>query len=205
MKHYEFPTGYNDDFGSVRLMIPEALFDPSNVKGVGASILGIGPLVTTSVGMCDMDIRPVRILEFISYELFYFDQIYLFIYLIYLFITGKKKNIPLVYKCVNTRSSAKTGKRKRREKQKNNKQIKFLVESRVDFVSIKKKLSIILQGNIYVVELVWQRSGDRWQLVSSGFRRETESGFGQQDPAGKLASRDLKAYYIKFNFELALR
>ncbi|KZC04296.1 Actin-like protein 6B [Dufourea novaeangliae] len=58
MKHYEFPTGYNDDFGSVRLMIPEALFDPSNVKGVGASILGIGPLVTTSVGMCDMDIRP---------------------------------------------------------------------------------------------------------------------------------------------------
>lgn len=60
MKHYEFPTGYNDDFGSVRLMIPEALFDPSNVKGVGASILGIGPLVTTSVGMCDMDIRPVR-------------------------------------------------------------------------------------------------------------------------------------------------
>lgn len=61
MKHYEFPTGYNDDFGSVRLMIPEALFDPSNVKGVGASILGIGPLVTTSVGMCDMDIRPVSI------------------------------------------------------------------------------------------------------------------------------------------------
>lgn len=61
MKHFEFPTGYNDDFGSVRLMIPEALFDPSNVKGVGASILGVGPLVTTSVGMCDMDIRPVRI------------------------------------------------------------------------------------------------------------------------------------------------
>lgn len=85
MKHYEFPTGYNDDFGSVRLMIPEALFDPSNVKGVGASILGIGPLVTTSVGMCDMDIRPVRILEFISYKIFYFDQIYLFIYFIYLF------------------------------------------------------------------------------------------------------------------------
>ncbi|XP_035726468.1 actin-like protein 6B [Vespa mandarinia] len=58
MKHFEFPTGYNDDFGSVRLMIPEALFDPSNVKGVGASILGVGPLVTTSVGMCDIDIRP---------------------------------------------------------------------------------------------------------------------------------------------------
>lgn len=66
MKHYEFPTGYNDDFGSVRLMIPEALFDPSNVKGVGASILGVGPLVTTSVGMCDMDIRPVAFLLFLS-------------------------------------------------------------------------------------------------------------------------------------------
>lgn len=63
MKHYEFPTGYNDDFGSIRLMIPEALFDPSNVKGVGASILGVGPLVTTSVGMCDMDIRPVTYLR----------------------------------------------------------------------------------------------------------------------------------------------
>lgn len=63
MKHFEFPTGYNDDFGSVRLMIPEALFDPSNVKGVGASILGVGPLVTTSVGMCDMDIRPVYSFE----------------------------------------------------------------------------------------------------------------------------------------------
>ncbi|CAD1479846.1 unnamed protein product [Heterotrigona itama] len=66
MKHYEFPTGYNDDFGSVRLMIPEALFDPSNVKGVGASILGVGPLVTTSVGMCDMDIRPSMRLKIIS-------------------------------------------------------------------------------------------------------------------------------------------
>ena len=66
MKHYEFPTGYNDDFGSIRLMIPEALFDPSNVKGVGASILGVGPLVTTSVGMCDMDIRPVGFLLFLS-------------------------------------------------------------------------------------------------------------------------------------------
>ena len=70
MKHYEFPTGYNDDFGSVRLMIPEALFDPSNVKGVGASILGVGPLVTTSVGMCDMDIRPVTSLLLLSQNSF---------------------------------------------------------------------------------------------------------------------------------------
>lgn len=71
-------------------------------------------------------------------------------------------------------------------------QIKFLVESKIDFVPIEKKIVNI----IYIVEFVWQRSGDRWQLVSSGFQRETESGFGQQDPAGKLASRDLKTYYI---------
>lgn len=30
--HYEFPNGYNCDFGAERLKIPEGLFDPSNVK-----------------------------------------------------------------------------------------------------------------------------------------------------------------------------
>jgi Actin len=30
--HYEFPTGYNQDFGSDRFRIPEALFDPSMVR-----------------------------------------------------------------------------------------------------------------------------------------------------------------------------
>jgi hypothetical protein len=30
--HYEFPTGYHQDFGSERFRIPEALFDPSVVK-----------------------------------------------------------------------------------------------------------------------------------------------------------------------------
>lgn len=29
--HYEFPTGYNQDFGADRFRIPEALFDPSMV------------------------------------------------------------------------------------------------------------------------------------------------------------------------------
>lgn len=53
-------------------------------------------------------------------------------------------------------------------------QIKFLVESNIDFVPIEKKIFNI----IYIVELVWQRSGDRWQLVSSRFQRETESRFG---------------------------
>ncbi|KAH0562705.1 hypothetical protein KQX54_000687 [Cotesia glomerata] len=39
MKHFEFPTGYNDDYGAIRLMIPEALFDPSNVKVLGPVFL----------------------------------------------------------------------------------------------------------------------------------------------------------------------
>lgn len=32
------------------------MFDPS--VGLGGSMLGIGHIVTTSVGMCDVDIRP---------------------------------------------------------------------------------------------------------------------------------------------------
>ncbi|XKL61234.1 hypothetical protein PGB90_008291 [Kerria lacca] len=54
--HYEFPNGYHQDFGSERFKIPEVLFDPS--VGLGGSMLGIGHIVTTSVGMCDVDIRP---------------------------------------------------------------------------------------------------------------------------------------------------
>lgn len=30
--HYEFPTGYHQDFGPERFRIPEALFDPSVVR-----------------------------------------------------------------------------------------------------------------------------------------------------------------------------
>uniref|UniRef100_A0A8C4XAP4 Actin-like 6A n=1 Tax=Erpetoichthys calabaricus TaxID=27687 RepID=A0A8C4XAP4_ERPCA len=57
--HYELPNGYNCDFGAERLKIPEGLFDPSNVKGLsGNTMLGVGHVVTTSVGMCDIDIRP---------------------------------------------------------------------------------------------------------------------------------------------------
>ena len=48
------------DFGSERFKIPEALFDPSSIKGVGNTMLGVGHVVTTSVGMCDIDLRPVR-------------------------------------------------------------------------------------------------------------------------------------------------
>ncbi|CAM9752092.1 actin-like protein 6B [Lethenteron reissneri] len=57
--HYEFTNGYNCDFGAERLKIPEGLFDPSNVKGLsGNTMLGVSHVVTTSVGMCDIDIRP---------------------------------------------------------------------------------------------------------------------------------------------------
>lgn len=58
MVHYEFPNGYHQDFGSERFKIPEALFDPSSIKGVGNTMLGVGHVVTTSVGMCDIDLRP---------------------------------------------------------------------------------------------------------------------------------------------------
>lgn len=44
------------DFGYERFKIPEALFDPH--PSLGGSMLGAGHIVTTSVGMCDVDIRP---------------------------------------------------------------------------------------------------------------------------------------------------
>ncbi|KAJ6654987.1 hypothetical protein lerEdw1_006458 [Lerista edwardsae] len=57
--HYEMPNGYNTDYGAERLRIPEGLFDPSNVKGLsGNTMLGVSHVVTTSIGMCDIDIRP---------------------------------------------------------------------------------------------------------------------------------------------------
>lgn len=56
--HYEFPNGYNQDFGSERFQIPEALFDPSNIKGIPGGTMGVAQVVTTSVGMCDIDVRP---------------------------------------------------------------------------------------------------------------------------------------------------
>lgn len=58
--HYEFPNGFHKDFGVERFKIPEPLFNPTTGAKAGIQpILGVGPLVTTSVGMCDIDIRPV--------------------------------------------------------------------------------------------------------------------------------------------------
>lgn len=49
MVHYEFPNGYHQDFGSERFKIAESLFDNA--------MLGAGQLASTSVGMCDADVR----------------------------------------------------------------------------------------------------------------------------------------------------
>lgn len=47
--HYEFPTGYHQEFGSERFKLAESLFDHT--------MLGAGQLASTSVGMCDADVR----------------------------------------------------------------------------------------------------------------------------------------------------
>jgi hypothetical protein len=47
------------EFGTERFRLSEPLFDPSGLRGVGTTMLGAGHLVTTSVGMCDVDLRPV--------------------------------------------------------------------------------------------------------------------------------------------------
>ncbi|XP_003747100.1 actin-like protein 6B [Galendromus occidentalis] len=57
--HYEFPTGYNNDYGAKRFEIPEGLFDPSSIRQqLPGTPLGVAQVVTTSVGMCDVDMRP---------------------------------------------------------------------------------------------------------------------------------------------------
>ena len=57
--HYELLCRHNYDFGAERLKIPEGTFDPSNVKALsGNTMLGVSPVFTTSVGLCDIDIRP---------------------------------------------------------------------------------------------------------------------------------------------------
>ncbi|CAG9858430.1 unnamed protein product [Phyllotreta striolata] len=48
--HYEFPTGYHQDFGPERFKLAEGLFDHA--------MLGAGYIAATSAGMCDVDIRP---------------------------------------------------------------------------------------------------------------------------------------------------
>lgn len=47
--HYEFPNGYHQEFSSERFKLAESLFDHT--------MLGAGQLASTSVGMCDADVR----------------------------------------------------------------------------------------------------------------------------------------------------
>lgn len=62
---YEFPNGYNTDFGEERYRIPEALFEPTLVKGVQPnSMFDMVHLVTSSISMCDPELRLVIFLIF---------------------------------------------------------------------------------------------------------------------------------------------
>lgn len=69
--HYEFPNGFHKDFGVERFKIAEPLFNPVSGPKFGIQpTLGVGSLVTTSVGMCDLDIRPVGVLVIMLLPLF---------------------------------------------------------------------------------------------------------------------------------------
>lgn len=58
---YEFPNGYNFESSWERWLIPEKLFDP-HVTDEGIpdtpDMMDMAQLVTTSVGLCDIDLRP---------------------------------------------------------------------------------------------------------------------------------------------------
>ncbi|CAN7983732.1 unnamed protein product [Ixodes hexagonus] len=49
--HYEFPNGYNLDFGSERFMIPESLFDPTTIKAPVSGLSGVGVAVGVAVAV----------------------------------------------------------------------------------------------------------------------------------------------------------
>merc|ERR1712106_227513 len=55
---FEFPNGYNAEYGTERYRITETLFDPTYIKGVASTMLGMSHVVSTSIGLCDVDLRP---------------------------------------------------------------------------------------------------------------------------------------------------
>lgn len=58
--HYEFPNGFHKDFGTERFRITEPLFNLTARNGNGIQpTLDVSSLITTSIGMCDTDHRPV--------------------------------------------------------------------------------------------------------------------------------------------------
>ncbi|CAG0920060.1 unnamed protein product [Notodromas monacha] len=60
MVHYEFPNGYNKDFGGERFRIAEPLFDTSALTGLEAAMgsMGVAQTVSMSANMCDVDLKP---------------------------------------------------------------------------------------------------------------------------------------------------
>lgn len=56
---HEFANGYSNEYGAERFKIPEVLFEPGTIRAPQASsMLSAAHVVTTSVGMCDVDLRP---------------------------------------------------------------------------------------------------------------------------------------------------
>lgn len=49
---------FPQEYGTERFKITESLFDPSYIKGVGSTMLGMSHVVSTSIGLCDIDLRP---------------------------------------------------------------------------------------------------------------------------------------------------
>lgn len=57
---YEFATGFNTEFGGERIQVAEGLFDPTVIKAPGlepSTMLSMAHIATSSVQMCDVDIR----------------------------------------------------------------------------------------------------------------------------------------------------
>ncbi|KAG0729753.1 Actin-like protein 6B [Chionoecetes opilio] len=52
------PESIITEYGLERYRITESLFDPSYIKGVGSTMLGMSHVVSTSIGLCDIDLRP---------------------------------------------------------------------------------------------------------------------------------------------------
>uniref|UniRef100_A0A914XRE9 Uncharacterized protein n=1 Tax=Plectus sambesii TaxID=2011161 RepID=A0A914XRE9_9BILA len=55
---FEFPCGYSKEFLAERVKIPEGLFDLSYVKNCNPqTLMTVAQVASTSIGMCDIDIR----------------------------------------------------------------------------------------------------------------------------------------------------
>ena len=56
---YYFPNGFNREFGHERLAATENLFNPTHIRGASPNtMLGVPHVLSSSINMCDVDIRP---------------------------------------------------------------------------------------------------------------------------------------------------